>query len=328
MRRLWIAAVVAFTATGISVLPSAAAVSGLPRARGSAQSSCAGGGKARTCARLFTDPRGIALDSKGDVYVADTAKNAVLKLSPTGRLLATFRGARAGADRLDAPVRVTIDPRGDIYVAERQLPQSGTGEIVKLSARGRPLAHWAFSNVYGFAVDAQDDMYLTDYLNNVVEKVSPSGQVLATWHGADQVTFSGPEGLAVDAQGNIYVSDTDNERIVKLSPDGQSLAAWGTFGEHPGQFEVPLGVAVDAQGNVYVADSGNSRIEKFSSTGQFLAQWGTEGTGRGQFYAPFDIAINSAGDIYVTDPIPLNGAHGDNRLQEFSPAGKVIRVWK
>lgn len=285
---------------------------------------------AQRTTRLFSDPRAVTVDSHGNVYVSDTQKGEIIKLSPAGQVIATYGKPGLGAGSLKWVDRIRIDANGNMYLVDEEagISAPGTGHLLKLSPDGKLLARWPIDHTLGLALDSQGNIYLPNYQSNTVEKLSPNGTRLATWYGAGQVAFKAPEDLAVDAEGNIYVVDTINERIVKLSPDGHPLAEWGKFGNAPGQFENPEGVAVDVQGNVYVADGGNERIEKFSSSGQFLAQWGTKGTGRGQFYDPFDIAVDGAGDIYITDPIPLNGAHGDNRLQEFSPAGKVIAVWK
>ena len=180
-----------------------------------------------------------------------------------------------------------------------------------------------FDNPRGIAVDAAGNVYVADYQNDRIQKLSTAGQPLAQWgmSGDGPGEFRGPRSIALDAQGNIYVADYWNHRVHKLSPTGQPLAQWGSYGQAPGQFDHPTAVAVDTHGNVYVAEYWAHRVQKLSSTGQPLAVWGSQGSDPGQLLWPRDLALDSAGNVYVADS-------GNNRIQKFTPSGRPLLQWE
>jgi tripartite motif-containing protein 71 len=242
-------------------------------------------------------PLGVAIDAQGNIYVADSGNHRIQKLSSSGQPLAEWGSRGSGPGQFTVPVGVAVDAQGNIYVAD-----AGNSRIQQLSPTGEPLAQWgtfaahsgqplgsaSFAEQYlarqgltfptSVAIDTHGRVYVAQR-DHRVQKLSPTGQVLAEWgtgsSGSEPGQFDGPKGVAVDAQGNIYVADTGNSRIQLLSPGGHALAQWGTDsrGSEPGQFDRPEGVAVDARGNIYIADTGNSRIQALSPSGQALKEW-------------------------------------------------------
>src|SRR5207302_10032068 len=116
------------------------------------------------------------------------------------------------------------------------------------------------------AVDFVGNVYVTDEINNRVQKFDSRGNFLAKWgkEGNGPGQFNGPWGIAVDALGNVYVVDTNNHRIQKFTSNGAFICAWGNRGNTIGQLNFPYGVVVDREGFVYVVDSGNARVVKFA----------------------------------------------------------------
>ena len=244
-------------------------------------------------AAQFNDPWGIAVDTAGNVYVADSGNNRIRKVSFTG-VVTTLAGSTLGyADgsgataQFSSPDGVAVDAAGNIYVADRNNNRirkvSPTGVVTTLAglifgyADGTG-ADSQFKNLEGVAVDAAGNCYVADYGNNRIRKVSPTG-VVTTLAGATvgyadgtgiAAQFSAPLGVAVDAAGNVYVADYGNNRIRKVSPKGEvTTLAGSTAGYADGtgaaaQFDGPTGVALDAAGNVYVADVNNHRIRKIT----------------------------------------------------------------
>ena len=182
-----------------------------------------------------------------------------------------------------------------------------------------------FSAPQSVAVDRQGNIYVADWGNNRIEKLSGAGTPLVTWGGRrvglGRRRFNHPSGVAVDARGNIYVADSGNSRVKKLSPRGLLLEEWGGFGTGPRQFRGLHSVTLDAQGDVYTTDAYNNRIQKFSPTGRVLAVWGKMGLAPGRFDQPVGLAINSAGNVYVADS-------KNHRIQEFTSNGKFLTQFK
>ncbi len=180
------------------------------------------------------------------------------------------------------------------------------------------------------AVDASGNVYVADFGNNRIRKITAAG-VVSTLAGngtkgfadgsSTTAQFSSPTGVAVDASGNVYVADTQNHRIRKITAAGvvSTLAGNGTSGFANGssttaQFFRPEGVAVDASGNVYVADTGNTRIRKITAGGvvSTLASSGTDAL----FSNPSGVAVDASGNVYVAE-------HSNNRIRKITTGGVV-----
>ena len=198
------------------------------------------------------------------------------------------------------------------------------------------VAVWATNGTpWGIAVDSQDHVFVTYFLQNMIEKFTPTGTLLASWgsagHGPGQ--FLAPKYAATDGSDNLVVADNMNARMQIFTSAGAFLSQFGTYGEGSvgGTFNGPAGVAIDAtHGWIYVQDSNNNRIEKFDLAGTFLNQWGTYGTGNGQFrfVIPGDLtggpegglAVDAGGNLYVVDT-------RNCRVQAFTSDGAYVTQW-
>jgi streptogramin lyase len=211
-----------------------------------AGSGTAGYDNSSGTAAQFNTPTGVAVDTSGNVYVADMANNRIRKITPQGAV-STFAGS--GSEGLVNSV-------------------NGNGSAAQ------------FNQPFGVAVDRFGNVYVADHGNHCIRKISPSGGV-STLAGkgtagfADgtgtAAQFNTPNGVAVDRFGYVYVSDYGNNRIRKITPQGvvSTLAGTGAAGIVNGsgstaQFSAPIGIAVDGSGNIYVGDSNNNRIRKIA----------------------------------------------------------------
>ena len=249
----------------------------------------------------FWAPFGIAVDPAGNVYVADTANNAIRKITPEGKVttLAGSAGHPGNADGIASkaqfrnPWDVAVDGSGNVFVADMsndtirkitptglvstlagQAGESGEAEGYGNSAR--------FNHPYAVAVDrARNIIYVSDSANNAIRKLTPEGAVttfagLPPYAGnedgsASNARFANPQGLAVDGAGNVYVADTGNQTVRKITPEGKVSTLPGLAGTTNNsqavgniQLNSPGGVAVDDEGNVYVADTNNHCVRKIS----------------------------------------------------------------
>ncbi|MBI5095677.1 MAG: SMP-30/gluconolactonase/LRE family protein [Candidatus Hydrogenedentes bacterium] len=218
----------------------------------------------------FSNPQGVAVDTKDKVYVADSGNNRIQVFTSSGTYLTQWGKLGPGDGQFTNPQGVAVDTSGSVYVAD-----SGNNRIQKFSPGGAYLTQWATSGTpIGVAVDSSDFVYVAENPLPVVQKFSSDGVSLAEWqmNGSDSPGY--PIGIATDTFGAIYVSMTITDysltvtdyRIVKLTSSGAYVTRWGLLGSGEGQFSNPQGLAVNTSGDVIVADSGNSRIQVFAPT--------------------------------------------------------------
>jgi sugar lactone lactonase YvrE len=307
-------------------------------------------------AAVFHYPAGVAADSNGNVYVADTFNGAVRKLTPVGTNWTVTTISRA----FSSPYGLTLDKAGSIYVAD-----TGNSAIRKLTPAG---TNWVLSTLPGFyaslgvAVDSGTNVYLNDG-SSIIVKITPTGAI-TTLAGLSGVTgtndgtgssarFNHPCGLAVDSATNIYVADSGNNTIRKVTPQGVVTTLAGKAGFPGGVdgtngtssiplFNSPQGVAVDGATNVYVADYNNHTIRRITPAGVVTTLGGllnlpasVDATGiEARFNYPEGLTVND-GIIYVADsqndtirrgiitaPVIVRGGVGfNNRRFGFSLTG-------
>lgn len=129
----------------------------------------------------FTDPYGVAIGPNGSLYVADFGAARVREYSPGGQAVATWGDGVGGTVHFDAPEGIALDHEGNIVVTEQ------SGNIVKFDQSGKVVKDFGSTGALqlddpsGIALDGQDNMYVTEFLGNRLDKISPSGAVLASW---------------------------------------------------------------------------------------------------------------------------------------------------
>ncbi len=173
-----------------------------------------------------------------------------------------------------------------------------------------------FDNPYYIAIDSSGNLYITDYVNNRVQKFDSSGNFITKWGsvGSSDGQFNTPYGIAIDSLGNVYVADTGNDRIQKFNSSGVYQSQFGSVGSGNGEFDNLNDIFIDSSDNIYATDQNNHRVQKFNSSGVYQSQFGSNGTGNGEFDGPNSITIDSSGNIYVTDS-------NNHRVQKFTSSG-------
>ena len=296
-------------------------------------------------------PRGVAVDSLGNLYFADYDNDRIRKVDINGVITTVagngsigFAGDGSAATNamLDYPTGVAVDSLGDLFIAdfynERIRKVDVNGIIATVAGNGSATYAGdggAATNASLYypscvTVDSVGNLYIADEENNRVRKVSTNG-IISTFAGnggygftgdgsaATNATFDYPTGVAVDSRGDLFIADSDNYRVREVGTNGIITTVAGngssTYAGDGGaatnaSLVYPYGVAVDNLGNLYIADEANDRIRMVATNGIITS---VAGNGSGGFsgdgnvaansslFNPFGVAVDSAGNLFVAD---------------------------
>jgi sugar lactone lactonase YvrE len=250
------------------------------------------------------------VDAAGDVYFADTRKQVICRMQPSGR----------------------------ISIIAGKLGTSGCVDGPGSEAR--------FSYPRGIALDAAENIFVADTANNTIRRITPDGVVttvagVAGTIGSGDGTgiyarFNFPASVAVDSLGNIYVADLYNCTIRKVTQHGTVTTIAGQAGVHgsvdgkgsAALFNFPVSIALDSSGNTYVADVFNNAIRKITPNGTVITWAGrlsytpgnADGTaGNARFCHPCGVAVDNTGNVYVADS-------GNNTIRRITPDREVTTL--
>ncbi len=258
----------------------------------------------------FEAPSGIVQDPLGNLYVTDNGSGLIRKVTPAG-VVTTIAGNNMGFTETDGkgiaasfynPVGITIDPQGNLYVADQ-----GSGRIRKIDtgynvttiaghspgyADGRGTVA-SFNGPSGITIDAQGNLFVCDNYNRRIRKITPQLDVTTiagssspgSFDGVGAAAgFAGVADIKTDNKGNLYVTENGTvSKIRKINAQGvvTTIAGTGTSGYTDGfaaraRFNNPAGLVMDDIGNLYIADDGNNRIRKLSANGIVTTFAGTD----------------------------------------------------
>jgi streptogramin lyase len=331
-----------------------------------------GDGGPATSATL-NSPYGLAVDSSGNIFIADTGNQRIREVDhSTGNITTVAGNGAAGyggdggpatSTSLNSPNGVAVDSFGNVFIADtgnqriREVNAS-THNISTVAGNGSASYNGdgilaTSASLYvpeGVAVDGSGNIYIADTYNNRIRKVNASTHIISTVAGtgtygyngdgilATSATLSHPFGVAVDGSGNIYIADTYSYRIRKVdtSETITTVAGDGAYGYSgdgaaatSASLSFPFGVAVDSSGNIYIADSNNRRIRKVAiSTGDITTLAGNGDLGfcgdggpatSASLNSFYGVAVDDSGNFYIADTY-------NQRIRKVDASGTITTV--
>ena len=257
-------------------------------------------------------PSGVAVDSSGNLYIADWGNHRIRRIDSSGTII-TIAGTGGSGSSGDG---------GPAVAAQLNLPQ-------------------------GVAADGNGNLYIADTENHRIRRVDTAGTI-TTLAGTGGTGYSGdggpavaaqlnsPSGVALDVAGNLYIADSENHRIRRIDSSGTIATIAGTGAGFSGddgpagvaQLRYPRGIAVDGDGNLYIGDTGNHRIRWVDASGIITT---IAGTGRQGFsgdnglavdarlLTPERVAVDAAGSVYITDT-------WNHRIRRVDPSGTITTI--
>jgi len=322
----------------------------------------------------FSGPSDIALDTSGNMFVADLFNNCIRKVDSDG-VVTTLAGNRlerradgtgtGNPPSFNNPWGVAVDTSGNMFIADlannvirKMTPDgvvttiAGSGNSGFADGIGR---NASFYSPHDLTVDTSGNLFVVDTINNRIRKIVISTGLVTTLAGNGVVSYADgpgttasfkyPRGICIDRNGNLFIADTDSHRIRRIiistgvvSTLAGTALGIGTSGSTDGtgtsaSFNSPFGVAIDVSGNLFVADTYNQRIRKITFPNGLIPAGGVVTTIAGQanigfadgtgaaalFHYPTGVTVDATGNLFICDK-------DNNRIRKMTPGGVVTTV--
>ncbi len=321
----------------------------------------------------------LAMDGAGNLYIADLTNCMAYKVTAaTNQIVAiagdyTFSGHAPAVTTTPEPALgsntcpqgIGVDGAGNVYIIDANAVNSNgypnvveevsaaTGQIFVMAGGGaaapsttpQAATNVALNAINSLATDGAGNLYIADFYNNLVEKVTPAGQlaifagggstpVSTTPQAATSAQLNGPTGMVMDASGNFFISDQNIGVIERVNSSGQIVSVAGGGGSAPSTtpqaalsvaISNPAGLAVDGAGDLYIADYSNQVVDQVNLAGQLVVVAGGGGTVPSSTVQSSTSArlgliegveVDGAGNIYIADGQDIGG--GDNMIEKVS----------
>jgi len=253
-------------------------------------------------------PYGVAVDSKGNLYVADGKVGAIFVFNTETKDLQMIKnGVQA---RFGDIIGLAMDDSDRLFVSDTKLHH------ILVFSKDRKIEGSISQGLVdpgGMAIDNENRflyvadpaldqvlVYDADKLN-LIRKIGTAGKKHTL---TEPGQFSVPANVAVDTDGNLYVTDMYNNRVEVFDADGNFMRQWGKAGDRPGTFSRPKGIAIDVDGHVWVADAVQDILQCYTAEGRFLMWMGGHGLFPGQFRALAGLYIDKNNRIFTSEQYP------------------------
>lgn len=235
----------------------------------------------------FNTPSALAVDTYGNVFIADTGNHAIRKITPEGvvtTLAGTgqpgFRDGSAREAQFNGPIGIAVDRLGQIWVADTYNDRvrliTPDGQVRTVAGDGQPgfadgpALSARFDTPCALVVDALGHVFIADTRNDAIRKLGPNGEVITLVRGDaqdPQTLLKRPVGLARTHDGYLYTSEGARGRIVQIAPDGAVRAMPDGRANNTGAIEFfrPAGLATSTDGSIYVADQAQHRVHQLTA---------------------------------------------------------------
>ncbi|MGA7294354.1 MAG: SMP-30/gluconolactonase/LRE family protein [Terriglobales bacterium] len=262
----------------------------------------------------LAEPYGMAVDSKGNLYVADQKVGAIFIFNTETRELTLMKNGVAA--HFAHIIGLAMDDGDRLFVSDPILRHV---LVFNADHKAEDVITDGMVSPGSLAIDRENRLlYVSDVqLDQVLVYDADSLKLLrkigTTGHKHELTTpgdFSKPTGLAIDSEGNLYVCDTMNDRIEIFDADGKFISTFGKNGDGPGYFARPKGVAIDSDDHIWVADGMQDRVQVFNQQWQLLITFGGHGLLPGQFQGLVGITADKNNRIFTSEIYP-------GRVQQF-----------
>jgi hypothetical protein len=328
---------------------------------------------------------GLAMDGAGNLYIADDINCLAYKVNPlTNQIVVvagnyTYAGGAVTPSTTPEPAlgsntcpqAIAVDGAGNIYFGDAHAVNGSgypdvveevsqaTGEIWVMAGGGsnapsttsQAATSVAINGINSLATDTSGNLYISDFFNNLVEKVTPAGQLVVVAGGgstpvsttpqpATSAQLNGPTGMVFDASGNFYISDQNISKIEKVNTSGQIFSVAGGGATSPSDtpqpalnvaLNNPSGLAVDGAGDLYIADFSNDLIEQVNVAGELVVVAGggstvPTSTVESSLSASLGniegVEVDGAGNIFIADG--QNIGNGANMVEKVTTVGAPL----
>jgi DNA-binding beta-propeller fold protein YncE len=254
-------------------------------------------------------PYGLAVDSKGRLYVADSKVLAVFIFDTQTKDVELIKNGTHA--RFGWITGLTMDDADRLFVADSKMRRvvvfdsqhqvEGAINEGMVDPGGMAIDN---ENRFLYVPDAELDqvlVYDADPPYKLLRRMGTGGKEHRLTTPGD---FARPTNVAVDQDGNLYVSDTLNDRVEIFDADGNFIRTFGKPGDGPGYFARPKGIAIDGDGHVWVADAVQNRVQVFTPEGRLLIWMGEPGNLPGQFNALAGLTIDKRNRVFTSEQYP------------------------